>query len=628
MRKTFFFILIIPAFFGLATPSPAPAASRAFLVGVGAYKNLPYFSKTIGAWMHPLKGPINDVTAMRESLVSGVGFNPDSIRILTNQEATREAILSNFETWLVQGTRPGDLVLFYFSGHGTQWPDQNGDEGDGLDEALCPYDVLPSARNYKDSRLITDDELGALLRKLKGREVVVVIDSCHSGTMTRSIRGAPVSRLEQTPAFQTKYLFMDILGEQTRGAGALPSADLPRQDDIPPGQIHISSSREHQLSLEVSLDRGFHGALTAGLIEGFKKKKESTYIEWFNQAKKFVKDRLRLEQDPQIDPAQGHTLQKIVFRPVKFAQTQAEAKTPAKSTKVPGVYGSPKTPPQASPALKTEPPDPGPEPQTFSSILLKPLETQLLVLFEPGSEASPILIDELKRKLDQISFARTVQLEPFDCLIRIGVVVGGYEVRVITPAGDTQRFLTSGDSEEIMKKIIPHLEYAYLIKRLAGVTRATSPFRVDLWMKDRDRRDYLIGEKAQFFFSSEQDCYLLMLNVDSRGGITILFPNRYYPNNFVPAGKIFEIPKNGLGKKFELEFGEPLGEEVIKVIATREPLRLGDLGLRRTDYPAFGPKGLMVVPERHKNSLINKVETIPLNNLSWSEDTLVIRSHK
>jgi hypothetical protein len=97
--------------------------------------------------------------------------------------------------------------------------------------------VQPSARNFEDSGLILDDELGVLFRRLAGREVVAIVDSCHSGTMTRSIRGTPVSRLEQTPAFQSKYLVMDILGEQTRGAGTLPSLGLPKQEDVPPGQI-------------------------------------------------------------------------------------------------------------------------------------------------------------------------------------------------------------------------------------------------------------------------------------------------------------------------------------------------------------------------------------------------------
>ena len=83
-----------------------------------------------------------------------------------------------------------------------------------------------------------------------------------------------------------------------------------------------------------------------------------------------------------------------------------------------------------------------------------------------------------------------------------------------------------------------------------------------------------------------------------------------------------------MGKKFELEFGEPVGEEVIKVIATRQPLGLGDLGLYRADFPAFGPKGLIVVPESRKDSLVKKVQAIPLSDLSWSEDTLGIRSHR
>jgi hypothetical protein len=225
--------------------------------------------------------------------------------------------------------------------------------------------------------------------------------------------------------------------------------------------------------------------LTAGLIEGIKMKKENTYREWYDQSKKFVKDHLRLEQDPQIDPAQGPLLQKIVFTPAAFSQTQAGTRTPAKRPKVPDIPISSKTLSPAASTRRTEGSKPAALPPSSSPIPMKPLKTQLLILLEPGAEASPTLVEELNRKLKQISFVRTVQGEPFDRLIRIGVVSGGYEVRVITPAGDSQRFRPFVDSEEIMKNIIPQLEFAHLIKRLAGVTREDLPFKVKVWMKDK-----------------------------------------------------------------------------------------------------------------------------------------------
>jgi hypothetical protein len=156
---------------------------------------------------------------------------------------------------------------------------------------------------------------------------------------------------------------------------------------------------------------------------------------------------------------------------------------------------------------------------------------------------------------------------------------------------------------------------------------------------DKERRDFKVGEKAQFLVSSNKDCYLVMLDLNSQGDMTILFPNQYFRNNFIKAGRVIKIPDEKMGKKFELEFSEPPGEEVVKVIATEKPLKLEDLGLakpapdysgimdKNKDLGYFGPKGLIAVPEQSRGIVVKKVEQIPAEKLVWSEDMVVIRTH-
>ena len=161
---------------GLFSASTTLAADRALVIGIGTYQSLP--EKLF------LKGPKNDVTSIRTLLETKLGYSADSIRELTDGAATREAILANIEEWLVQGTGPGDRAYLYFSGHGLQVKDQDGDEQDGLDEALSTFDV--TAANGDWTNVILDDEIDALVAKLKDRAVTLVIDACHSGTITRS----------------------------------------------------------------------------------------------------------------------------------------------------------------------------------------------------------------------------------------------------------------------------------------------------------------------------------------------------------------------------------------------------------------------------------------------------------
>ena len=88
------------------------------------------------------------------------------------------------------GTRPNDRAILYYSGHGYFQPDDDGDEPDGYDEVLAPHDArLVSGETWPLSyaNLIRDDEVGALLNNIQDRRVQVIVDSCHSGTMTRSL---------------------------------------------------------------------------------------------------------------------------------------------------------------------------------------------------------------------------------------------------------------------------------------------------------------------------------------------------------------------------------------------------------------------------------------------------------
>jgi hypothetical protein len=141
---------------------PTNAQDRALLIGIDKYQNA-----------SNLVGSKQDAKDMQQFIKSVWGYKNHQIRILTDAQATRQAILNAFDNWLINGSSSGDKILFYFSGHGSYTNDRNGDESDGYDEFLLPVDF---------PRMITDDEINARLQGLKGRQVMVIIDACHSGT--------------------------------------------------------------------------------------------------------------------------------------------------------------------------------------------------------------------------------------------------------------------------------------------------------------------------------------------------------------------------------------------------------------------------------------------------------------
>ena len=156
--------------FAQSASMPAAAAKRALLVGINDYKSVP-----------GLQGSVNDVQTMREVLITRWGFQEANIRMVTDQAATRAGILAALEE-LVRTAGPNDTVYFHYSGHGSQVEDLNGDEEDGLDETIVPVDGR--SPGVPD---IVDDELDAIFARLKTRSAVIVLDSCHSGTATRAL---------------------------------------------------------------------------------------------------------------------------------------------------------------------------------------------------------------------------------------------------------------------------------------------------------------------------------------------------------------------------------------------------------------------------------------------------------
>ncbi len=145
----------------------------ALLVGIDTYRS------PVAA----LRGCVNDVAAMRRLLVDR-GSGGLSVRVLVNEEATRDAVVGGFREHLGQAG-VGDVALFYYAGHGSQEPAEpyyRYVEPDLLNETLVLFDSRQA-----DGSDLADKELAALVAEVAagGGHVVVILDCCHSGSGTR-----------------------------------------------------------------------------------------------------------------------------------------------------------------------------------------------------------------------------------------------------------------------------------------------------------------------------------------------------------------------------------------------------------------------------------------------------------
>jgi hypothetical protein len=187
-----------------------------------------------------------DADAM-ESIAKSRGF--EATKLLT-KAATSDAVKAAIES-AAEELDAGDLFLVTYAGHGGQVPDGNDeDEPDESDETWVLYD-----------RQLVDDELYVMWGKFKpGVRILIVSDSCHSGSVARAIEDGVASVVataekaaEQSPRYRAlprdkmvatyrnnKQLYDDIQ-RATPGSGA-------SQGEIGATAILISGCQDDELS--------------------------------------------------------------------------------------------------------------------------------------------------------------------------------------------------------------------------------------------------------------------------------------------------------------------------------------------------------------------------------------------
>jgi hypothetical protein len=149
----------------LGRPSGAKSRGIALTIGLNRVNKDHYGSSM------PLRGCVNDAGDVF-AIARGQRF--ECFEPLLDDKATRAEVTTSIQQ-AARELQPGDLFLLHYSGHGASIADKNGDESDGRDETWCLFDGM-----------LIDDELALLWAKFRpGVRIIVLSDSCHSGTVTR-----------------------------------------------------------------------------------------------------------------------------------------------------------------------------------------------------------------------------------------------------------------------------------------------------------------------------------------------------------------------------------------------------------------------------------------------------------
>lgn len=273
-------------------------AKKALLVGLNQYP----------APVHSLRGCLNDVSQVHDLISSRLGFAARDIVTLTDSRATTRRLVAQLGR-LVDGASPGDVLLFHYSGHGSQVDDQNGDETDDrLDGIICPYDL-------DWDHPFSDDDLYEIVEPLPaGVNLTVVLDCCHSGTGLREARPerAEPDRATQRCIASPKAAHIARRGTPTaRRFGAKAAAR---------GAILIAACRADQVAADAFIDRDYHGALTYYLCRALE---EAGWAPSYSALIHRVRELLRLNGYDQLPQLEGHHA--LLRRPVFSAAAETAA---------------------------------------------------------------------------------------------------------------------------------------------------------------------------------------------------------------------------------------------------------------------------------------------------------------
>lgn len=270
--------VVVIAFISLVAVSAASAKGKKYglFVGINAYTG----------GISPLKGCVNDATKMREAMVGKFGFQMADTTLLTDAAATRDGILTNLKKYqTLAGV--GDILVVHYSGHGTLFPDAYSEEQDETkliymeapdekgvmeviyerdkyDSAIVPYDARSKTSGKPWRNLILDDELYAIFGAItrKGAQVVLISDSCHSGSVDRAKTTEDAQPRAQTLATVfgvRKFSELDLEKPATTRSTRTP----------PPAKglyLSMTGSKDDEFSLDAKINGVPMGLFTATLL--------------------------------------------------------------------------------------------------------------------------------------------------------------------------------------------------------------------------------------------------------------------------------------------------------------------------------------------------------------------------
>lgn len=228
---------------------------------------------------YELDGCINDTNNIN-SFISNYDFQ--KITILTDnteKKPIRSNILDEFNNLLIN-SQSGDVLLFFYSGHGSYILDKNKNEKTGNDQIIIPCDL----------NVIIDDELKSIIQTNLKKDVTLIalFDSCFSGSV-----------------LDLKYQYMDSLDKNNY-------TENTNETETTGNVIMISGCSDVQTSNDATINNTNQGAMTWAFLEAFKSDKNITWRNLLIKMRDLLK-KSNYNQTPQLSSGSFFNIDSHVF---------------------------------------------------------------------------------------------------------------------------------------------------------------------------------------------------------------------------------------------------------------------------------------------------------------------------
>ncbi len=534
---------IFTALMAIIACSAAYADQYAVLIGIEDYPGKPRQYQNVN-----LPGPSTDVDKMSALLSNRFGVVPANMKIIKNTQADYKGI-KNLITWLTSKVKNGDQAIIFYSGHGTRVKDVNGDEADGYDEALVSNDAHNGAS--ASEMYIIDDEINVWLHNItkKGAEVVMISDSCFSGTISKDFSKNVVSKYYQVDkAEAAKY---------AKAAKLLPKSESFENAD--PNITTITACTDTQESKSANFAGvGWMGVLTYHLNDYFTKSKGTpTYTQLTEYLKKNIT--VAYNQEPQVTTSDGdRCFLQTSYKPIPSPPVVQPQVVTAKTLNV-ALEGFGQDAGAVRNAINAT---------TYAVVVSDPKQADRRLVRRAGSRWTANL-DLLDGTVEDVVLGD--KIPEFISNLKTG----------LAKAYIIKRLSTMKDSDTGIR---PQIQMAELSKNISVVSNVSVATNVTIVpsITPEITKTVSEGTKVTFRIRVEKACYVTLIDIATGGLMTLLIPNDYQSSQLaVKPNQWYDIPSEQMS--FDIVARPPFGRSVVMAVATTEPLDLSSISFKAID---------------------------------------------